>query len=462
MIAVEMVEKNNRKKFKTVLSLAIIANVCLFIASIVLFILYATADNQVDNVYGKCNDTDAPLVINNADGNIDSRVYYDFKTRQLKVYSVDKNIPRITGDIGLQVNTGYLKNVNVQSSSDELKFSFVSKLPSFAYANSSLTIKRNNKGSSNIECHTYNWIIEAQNESPNNQKFEDCFNLAGSYWYGGAEAYRQQFWPINDQMFETYKPYLTGLFGVSSSVLERYWLSSSGAAIIVDPAVPLFVKMNRSSICFLANIENPYSKNQPINMKYDICTIDKRQVQTSFLKDLHLHVINKYFKIPSGIPDKLMFQRPIWSTWANFKRDINESVLLSYADEINAHDYQNSQLEIDDQWATNYGDFYFNTMKFPDMKSTIKKLNDKSFRTTLWIHPFANAESTNYLLKAFDFFWVRGPDGLYPALTGWWNGLAAGVLDTTNPNATDWFVSELEGLRKNYGIDSFKFDAGNL
>lgn len=38
--------------------------------------------------------------------------------------------------------------------------------------------------------------------------------------------------------------------------------------------------------------------------------------------------------------------------------------------------------------------------------------------------------------------------------------LKKGILDTTNPNATDWFVKELNDIQKNVGIDSFKFDAG--
>ena len=35
-------------------------------------------------------------------------------------------------------------------------------------------------------------------------------------------------------------------------------------------------------------------------------------------------------------------------------------------------------------------------------------------------------------------------------------------LDTTNPNATNWFISELEKVRTEAKIDSFKFDAGEI
>ena len=34
------------------------------------------------------------------------------------------------------------------------------------------------------------------------------------------------------------------------------------------------------------------------------------------------------------------------------------------------------------------------------------------------------------------------------------------VVDFTNPQSRDWWTGRLEELRSNYGIDSFKFDAG--
>lgn len=59
--------------------------------------------------------------------------------------------------------------------------------------------------------------------------------------------------------------------------------------------------------------------------------------------------MNEYFAIPVDIPDERMFRWPIWSTWANFKANINESVIKKYAIEIKNNNYPNSQLEIDDK-----------------------------------------------------------------------------------------------------------------
>lgn len=36
------------------------------------------------------------------------------------------------------------------------------------------------------------------------------------------------------------------------------------------------------------------------------------------------------------------------------------------------------------------------------------------------------------------------------------------ILDTTNPNSTAWFINNLNSVRNISGIDSFKFDAGEV
>lgn len=57
-------------------------------------------------------------------------------------------------------------------------------------------------------------------------------------------------------------------------------------------------------------------------------------------------------------------------------------------------------------------------------------------------------------------FLLKDPN-THTALTSWWHG-DAGVVDFTNPAAVDWWTSRLERLRSEVGIDSFKFDAGEI
>jgi myogenesis-regulating glycosidase len=159
---------------------------------------------------------------------------------------------------------------------------------------------------------------------------------------------------------------------------------------------------------------------------------------------------------------------------------INQTKTLTYATEIRQNGFNDSQLEIDDDWETCYGDLDFdkNSNKFPnpsDMVNRLKALvtfhsfqnkflnlfihlsSKKGFRVTLWIHPFINIgcptfdSSTKYL--------VADDNGL-PALTQWWRGTIAGYIDFSRADVADWWSSRVRQLQSNYGIDSFKFDAG--
>ena len=106
-----------------------------------------------------------------------------------------------------------------------------------------------------------------------------------------------------------------------------------------------------------------------------------------------------------------MFTHPVWSSWAQYKTEINESVILNFAQDIVDHGFDNSQLEIDDNWESCYGDATFDPQKFPDPGRLVRSVKKLGFRTTLWIHPFINTECQAYSEAAFppNMFLVRDP-----------------------------------------------------
>jgi alpha-glucosidase (family GH31 glycosyl hydrolase) len=57
-------------------------------------------------------------------------------------------------------------------------------------------------------------------------------------------------------------------------------------------------------------------------------------------------------------------------------------------------------------------------------------------------------------------FLLKDPKG-HPAITSWWHG-EAGAIDFTEPEAVNWWKGRLERLRREIGVDSFKFDAGEI
>ncbi|XP_030829640.1 myogenesis-regulating glycosidase-like [Strongylocentrotus purpuratus] len=307
-----------------------------------------------------------------------------------------------------------------------------------------------------VRCHQFGWQAMT-----NDVILQDCFELGDDQWFGSANRFFQH-WPINEWN-EAMTMYVSGdmyaNYNDYGSVLERYWLSSKGVAIRASHGSPLHVSLNYDNdnmVCFRGEFGSSYYPN-PSNksafLNYTICTGDDTRV-------VHDYMTDRFVKKPTDLPDTRMMRSPIWSTWARFKTAVNQTLVLGFADEIISNGFNNSQIEIDDGYAgRNYGDFFFDPEKFPDPVQMIKELHDKDFRVTLWVTPFANILTAAFTEGDENGYWVKNEDGS-TALIRWWAGIQAGMLDVTNPNAVTWFVNRLEDVRTLYGIDSFKFDAG--
>ncbi|CAM4741561.1 unnamed protein product [Rotaria magnacalcarata] len=345
--------------------------------------------------------------------------------------------------------------------------------------------------------HEYTFVWS----SPNYRScFNDRFNLIETgYWYGGATQ-KTVYWPINQFVtksqalipHDAYK----NMFG---NVCERYWLSSLGLALFVDPLVPLFVSMNKKHLELTSEYRTPYRQKRFISHKFQY-----KLLQHVNMCDLHLTMINRYLGKPIGTPDHRMMTEPIWSTWAQFKQDINTEKILDYAEEIVKRNFPRSQLCIDDNWTPHYGAYDFDRKKFSDPKKMISKLKQLNFRVTLWIHPFISCKSylfidywrrgllinmnilsslldliierSAFLQIVFDDF-ISNPKCQHfinlikriherffftlPGISLWWNGLG-GSLDFTKESAQEEYTKSLQNLQKLYDIDSFKFDAGEV
>lgn len=206
-----------------------------------------------------------------------------------------------------------------------------------------------------------------------------------------------QAYPI-EKAEQLYAPYITKESG-NGAVEERYWLNSAGEYYYVHPQVPLFVDYSNilsNHICFGAQIADPYSsKRNHTALSYDIWFL-------SDVKTAHKHAVTNYLGKPSGVPDYRMVQHPIWSTWAQYSREINESSLMSFANEIRDYGFNNSQFEIDDLWEVCYGSLTLNENVFPNFAELIQNLKSMGFRVTIWMHPFINKDCEPWYSEALD------------------------------------------------------------
>ncbi|XP_016148344.1 uncharacterized family 31 glucosidase KIAA1161-like [Sinocyclocheilus grahami] len=308
-----------------------------------------------------------------------------------------------------------------------------------------------------VVCYRVRWE-ELESDRP----VEHAMSYNESHWYGGAET-AVQHWPIAISGQQAPKPFVTS--DVYSNrhdfggILERYWLSSNATAIKINDSVPFHLGWNdtEKTMYFQARYQDSPYKPAPGRPPY--AELSYRVCVGPDVTSIHKVMVRRYFPKPNKVPAKEMFRHPIWSTWALHKTDINQEKLLTYAENIRKHGFNCSHLEFDDRYTSQYGEFEFDTQKFPNASAMFQKLKADGFLVSLWTHPFVNYDSANFGPCVQKGLFVMEPTGQLPALVKWWNGIG-GILDFTNPEARNWFTSHLRSLRHKYGVSSFKLDAG--
>ena len=116
-----------------------------------------------------------------------------------------------------------------------------------------------------------------------------------------------------------------------------------------------------NSFCLVAQSEFPFHRRDELQLKYDVCVGENiRAVHEMSIRD-------GYIPKPAALPDETMLLRPLWSTWAQYQSNVNQTIVLEMARRIHAEGFQlNSHVEIDNNWESCYGEATFDYTKFPN------------------------------------------------------------------------------------------------
>lgn len=177
------------------------------------------------------------------------------------------------------------------------------------------------------------------------------------------------------------------------------------------------------------------------------------------LRGAYLEAQKRFFPADGQLPPLEFFAQPQYNTWIELIYNQNQTDILNYAETIVRNKMPKGVIMIDDLWSNYYGRWEFDRRKFPDPKAMMDRLHELGFKVMLWMCPFVTPDSLEFRnLRKADCL-VKNPDGS-PRLVDWWNGYS-GVLDFSNPNAVQWFREQTDRLVREYGVDGFKFDAGD-
>jgi len=190
----------------------------------------------------------------------------------------------------------------------------------------------------------------------------------------------------------------------------------------------------------------------------------------SNLRSAYEFAVKNFFPPNGKIPDQLLFTHPQYNTWIELMYDQNEEDILAYAQAIIDNGYPPGVIMIDDNWQEDYGTWKFSPRRFNDPKGMVKKLHGMGFKVMLWVCPFVSADSEVFRKlaeegmlildpqKTQDILWANTKNKA--AILRWWNGASA-CIDLSNPKAMEWFKGRLDYLVNEFGVDGFKFDAGD-
>lgn len=253
-----------------------------------------------------------------------------------------------------------------------------------------------------------------------------------SFW-GGAVAHgihmpltRDSDWSFDSNLQGTTNP-VSGIF-----------VSSKGRYFLLKDDFKISVKAGR------------------ITVETDEPPIVKQAGDT--LKEAYLSAAATFGRDSLSVPRELM-THPQYCTWTEMLTDITQEKVLDYARSIQESGMPYAALILDDGWMRAYGEWEFVQEKFSSPKAMVEELHKAGFKVQLWLVPFVDKNARDYELLVQNDALVRGADGKV-AEREWWNGTSP-VLDMTSPFAWNWLKNQLDSLVERYGIDGFKFDAGD-
>ncbi|CAB0012512.1 unnamed protein product, partial [Nesidiocoris tenuis] len=235
----------------------------------------------------------------------------------------------------------------------------------------------------------------------------------------------------------------------ANAVVERIWYTSAGRGIRVSEDTPLFFSQNETTLVLTAKNALPYPTDKAdVVSKIDLCLKD--DIKQAWL------CFNEGHKKPS--PPDVAVRKPTLSTWVYYEREISQDIILDFANQMKDNNLDVGILGIDDGWETCYGSQIVNTTKFPDMKKLIDQLHEMNLTVTFWVHPFINVECEAH--ERLSDHLVRYDNGTIVD-TVWWNGKGA-LINFLNESTTEFYTERLRKLQEDYGVDGFKFDAGEI
>ncbi|XP_045467936.1 myogenesis-regulating glycosidase isoform X3 [Harmonia axyridis] len=314
--------------------------------------------------------------------------------------------------------------------------------------------------SSEVKCYNLRWVALGDNGD-----LTDCFEFStNEHWYGGGQN-AESAWQLEKGHHE-FSPFITGNVDKHEwgNVLKRFFISSKGAAILVDNVTPLYTAItgtNNKQLCLKAQYDDFAYVNHVTDtpqLNYSICvasntlTLHSNLIENTLwdgLKQEDLNVINS------------LLTEPLWEITGPGL--LTEDTIINYTEEVILLGFlKQGHVLINEFWQKQVGDFTVDIDRFSKLDEVIDVMHRRGFRIVFSIQPYISTESSNFAEAVRQRLLVseRFSDRRIPALTRYKSLQSAGVLDPTNNRTMPWLLEKLKNVTGKYKFDAFYLDVG--
>ena len=188
------------------------------------------------------------------------------------------------------------------------------------------------------------------------------------------------------------------------------------------------------------------------------------------LREAYLAASAKHFPFNGKTPAELLFTKPQWNNWIEIAiQGMNQTSVDAYTEAVARSGFPCGVYIMDGGWLSHSGSYRFYAPDFPDPKGMFRRIREKGWKTMIWTAAFVSPDSREYkLLRHGKGYRITGKDvlaydksrpGRHAGVEWWWSGISC-VWDLTYGPGWDDYVQTLQRFAAEYGIDGFKWDAG--
>ena len=267
--------------------------------------------------------------------------------------------------------------------------------------------------------------------------------LAGEKWWGGI-LHRGWEMPYGN----TPRPIDLGLEG---GVTAPFLVSSAGRYVWSDR--PFVYAFTNDVLTVASDVE----KVEPI-------------VAGTTLREAYLAASAKHFPFNGRTPAELLFAKPQWNNWIEIAiQGMRQTSVDAYTEALARSGFPCGVYIMDGGWLSHNGSYRFHAPDFPESRTRLVVGED-----ILAVDHVALPVAQHLVLAAVGAHERRRPDHRLPPLLAdaeehapgvragvvwWWSGISC-VWDLTYEPGWNDDVETLQKFAAEYGIDGFKWDAG--